>query len=139
MQNEKLERLLDYYAEDYRIESFSYKMMGKLLEIENIKKRLQAYDIQELYVYGGGYLGVQLYNAVRKLTNVKAIVDKSGGISVDVQGIKSMSVQELEANYANEKIIITPVRYYRPIKKDLTRFIEEENILFLGEFLEGVI
>lgn len=136
---EKLEELIDYYAEDYKIESFSYKMMGKLLETENVRSRLKAYGIQELYIYGGGFLGVQLYNAVKEYTDVKAVVDKSGGISVDVQGIYSISVEELENVYSGERIIITPVRYYKVVKKDLIRFVEEKNILFLGEFLEGVL
>lgn len=136
---EELEKLIDCYAEDYRIESFSYKMMGKLLETEDVKRRLKAYGIQELYIYGGGYLGVQLYHAVREFADVKAIVDKSGGISVDVKGIHAMSVEELEGSYQNETVIITPVRYYTAIKKDLMRFIDEKNILYLGEFLEGVI
>lgn len=136
---EVLEELIDRYAEDYRIESFSYKMMGKLLETEKVKKRLKIYGIHELYIYGGGYLGVQLYNAVNGFADVKAIVDKSGGISVDVSGIHSISVKDLEKQYANEKIIITPVRYYAAVRRDLIRFIDGENILYLGEFLEGVI
>lgn len=136
---EKLEELLDYYAEDYKIESYSYKMMGKLLEVDKIKKRLEIYGIQELYIYGGGYLGVQLYNAVKDYIDVKAVVDKSGGIIVDVQGIDAISVEELEGRYKGETIVITPVRYYSVIKKDLIRFVDEKKILYLGEFLEGVI
>jgi hypothetical protein len=137
--DEELERIFDYYVEDYKIQFFSYKMMGKLLETENIKKRIEIYNIKNLYVYGGGYLGVQLYNAVKDFISVKAIVDKSGGLSVDVQGIKSISFDELKENYTDEKIIITPVKYYKAIEKDLKQFIDKKNILFLGEFLEGVI
>ena len=136
---EKLEELIDYYALDYKLKFYSYKMMGKLLEIENVKNRLKVYDIQELYIYGGGYLGVQLYNAVKDYTDVKAVVDKSGEISVDVQGICSISTDELENVYKGEMIIITPVKYYSAIKKDLIRFADEKNILYLGEFLEGMI
>lgn len=136
---EGLEELIDRYAEDYRIESFSYKMMGKLLEIEKVKKRLKTYGIHELYIYGGGYLGVQLFNAVNAFADVKAVVDKSGSLSVDVPGIRSISIKDLEKQYTNEKIIITPVRYYATVRQDLIRFIDGENILYLGEFLEGVI
>lgn len=131
--------IFEYYAEEKNIESFSYKMMGKLLETSNVKKRIEAYNIKDLYIYGGGYLGVQLYNAVKDIVNIKAIVDKSGGISVEENGIYSISFEEFINLYKNETVIITPVKYYKAIKKDLDKYIKDGNILFLGEFLEGVI
>lgn len=137
--DKELEKIFDYYAKDYKIQFFNYKMMGKLLETENVKKRIEIYNIRDLYVYGGGYLGVQLYNAVKDFVTVKALVDKSGGLSVDVQGIKSISFDGLKENYIDEKIIITPIKYYKEIKKDLEQFIDKRNILFLGEFLEGIV
>ena len=77
MSNEE-ELILDYYAQAYRLEMFSYRMMGKLLETDNVHNRLKKNNITELYIYGGGYLGVQLYNVVKPYVDVKAIVDKSG-------------------------------------------------------------
>lgn len=133
------EELFELYVNEYRIEAFSYKMMGRMLETDWIMQRLQLYNIQSLYIYGGGYLGVQLYNAIHDLTNVKAIVDKNGGLSVNVKGIPVISIDELMKEYADEKIIITPVKYYQKIKDDLLEFVAEKQILFLGEFLEGVV
>lgn len=131
--------IFDYYVQDFRIESFSYKMMGMLLETEKVKERIEAYHISELYIYGGGYLGVQLYNAVKNLTDVKAIVDRKGILSVDVRGIPVISLEQLKREYTNQRIIITPIKYYTSIKKDLREFVEEDKLLFLGEFLEGVL
>lgn len=133
------ELILDGYAYAYNLEKYSYQMMGKLLEIEDIKKRLKINKINELYIYGGGYLGVQLYNSVKGYTDVKAIVDKSGGLAVKAEGISVVSFDKLQEIYKGEKIIITPIKYYKSIKEELLRFIDEENILFLGEFIEGVI
>ncbi len=132
-------KILECYAEEKNIESFSYKMMGKLLETSNIKKRVYAYKIKELYIYGGGYLGIQLYNAVKDIVNIKAVVDKTGEISVKVKGIYSISFDEFTNRYKDETVIITPIKYYNVIKKDLSRYVNKEKILYLGEFLEGVI
>ncbi len=131
--------IFERYAEEKNIESFSYKMMGKLLETSNVIKRIEAYKIKELYIYGGGYLGIQLYNAVKDIVTVKAVVDKNGGISVEVDGIYSISFDEFINVYKGETVIITPVKYYSVIKRDLMNYIKDEDILFLGEFLEGVI
>ena len=132
--------IIDYYAEDYKIESYSYKMMGKLLEKEKVISRLQKFNLQKVYIYGGGYLGVQLYLALKDSDAVQGIVDKSGGVSVDIaEDIPAFTVEQLMERYQNEAIIITPVRYYSQIKNSLSSQIPEDNILFLGEFLEGVV
>ncbi len=133
------EEIFELYVRDYRIETLCYKMMGELLETEWVKERLQLYNIQSLYIYGGGYLGVQLYNAVYNMVNVKAVVDKNGGLSVNVKGIRTISFNDLVEEYSGEKIIITPVKYYQKIKDDLLKFVNEKEILFLGEFLEGIV
>ena len=133
------EEIFELYVKDYRIETFCYNMMGKLLETEMVKERLQLYDIQSCYIYGGGYLGVQLYNAVHNMVNVKAVVDKNGGLSVNVEGIRTISLDDLVKEYTDEKIIITPVKYYQRIKDDLSKFVNEKELLFLGEFLEGMV
>lgn len=132
------DELFELYVRDYRIEELSYKWMGKLLERERIKKRIDYYDIHELYIYGGGYLGVQLYNAVCDMVNVIGVVDKKGILSVDVNGIHTISLNDMRNEYNGEKVIITPVKYYENIKNDLKEFVDEGSILFLGDFLEGI-
>lgn len=132
-------KIFEYYVEEKDIASFSYTMMGKLLETSNIKKRVKLWNIREMYIYGGGYLGIQLYNAVKDIVNVMAVVDKSGGISVEVNNVYSISFDDFIKVYKNEIVIITPVKYCKEIKKDLSEYVKNEKILFLGEFLEGVI
>lgn len=132
-------QLFDIYVEDYRIDSACYKMMGMMLEEERISKRIELHNIESVYIYGGGYLGVQLYNALVKKAKVKAIVDINGGLSVDVNGIRTITFEDLKKEYTGEKVIITPVKYYQTIKDSLMKFIDEDRILFLGEFLEGIV
>ena len=120
----KEEEIFELYVREYRIESISYKLMGKLLEKEQVKKRLELFDITSLYIYGGGYLGVQLYNAVQNLTDIKGVVDKNGGLAVDVKDIRTISLADLREEYNNQMIIITPVKYYQSIKKDLVNILK---------------
>ncbi len=133
------EEIFELYVRDFRIEASCYHMMGKLLEEDWVRERLQLYNMKSLYIYGGGYLGVQLYNAIHHAVQVKAVVDKNGGLSVNVRGIHTISLDDLKREYVDEKIIITPVKYYQKIKSDLLTFVDEREILFLGEFLEGMV
>ena len=58
---------------------------------------------------------------------------------MNVKGIRAISFDDLMEEYAGEKIIITPVKYYQRIKDDLSKRIDEKQLLFLGEFLEGMV
>ena len=105
-----------------------------------MKQRIELAKMENVYIYGGGYLGIQLYYAMKDMTNVEAIVDKSGGICIEDGDIPVISFEQMQSSYNGEKIIITPIRYYSEIKKELMQFsVEEKNILYLGEFLEGVL
>lgn len=131
------EQIIDEYTWHCRIEAESYKMMGKMLDEGLIQERLDLYGISDLYIYGGAYLAAQLYRAVREKVHVKGIVDKEGrsAIKVDIPVIK---IEELRKTYRDEKVIITPPRFYRDARRELSQFIRAENILFLGEFLESL-
>lgn len=132
------EQIIDEYTWHCRIEAESYKMMGKMLDEEMVKERLEQYNISDVYLYGGTYLAAQLYRAIKKYTKVKAIVDQAGR-SVFKTDVPVINLEELRKMYFNEKVIITPPRFYREAKSELIQFIRPHNILFLGEFLEGVL
>ena len=133
------DELLDAYAKDLAVAECSYEMMGKLLDQDYLKKRLASLNAYELYVYGGGYLGIQLYRACEKLVKVLSIVDKQGGLRLKIAGIPVMDLEGLKETYKDEYIIITPVSYYQEIQQDLLSFVPENKMLFLGEFLGGVL
>lgn len=131
--------LLDAYAEDLAIAECSIEMMGKLLDQEYLKKRLASLNAHELYVYGGGYLGIQFYCACNKLIKILSMVDKQGCLRLNIADIPVTDLAGLKEAYRDEYIIVTPVRYYQEIQKDLLLFVPKTRILFLGEFLGGIL
>ena len=50
-----------------------------------------------------------------------------------------ISLDNLKKEYSGQKIIITPVKYYQAIWNDLSKFADKNNLLYLGEFLEGIV
>lgn len=133
------EELLDAYAEELAIAECNFELMGKLLNHDCLKKRLDSLNAHELYVYGGGYLGIQFYRTCEKLIKILAIVDKQGCLRFNIEDIPVIDLEKLKGLYKDETIIITPIRYYREIKNDLLLFVPENKIFFLGEFLGGIL
>lgn len=132
------DELLDAYAEELAIAEYSYEMMGILLNRDYLKERLKSLNAHELYVYGGGYLGIQFYRACEKLIKILSIVDKQGGLRLNMADIPVTDLKGLKKLYKGENIVITPVRYYQEIQKELLSFVPQTKILFLGEFLGGI-
>ena len=50
---------MDEYIHQYRVEAESYKMMGKMLDVSFVQRRLDQYNLSDLYLYGGTYLAAQ--------------------------------------------------------------------------------
>lgn len=134
----ELEELLDMYSYEWDIYLSSYDMMGRMLDRKRLKERVKKAGISEAYIYGGGYLGIQLYNAVNSFINVLSVVDKSGRLLVDVPGIPVISLDEFKLVYKNQKVIITSVKHYKAIYEELSAFVPEDRLLYLGELLGGI-
>lgn len=133
------EALLDAYAEEINIAVSSYELMGRLLDIGYVKRRLELSGLSEFYIYGGGYLGIQFYNIARKFVKILAVVDKKGALAIDVPYIPVIDINELKKVYKGQKVIITSVKFYREIKNDLSDFVSQDQIMFLGEVLGGIL
>lgn len=131
--------LLDAYAEELAIADCSFEMMGRLLDSKYIKERFGFLNDDGLYIYGGGYLGIQLYRACNKLVRVLSMVDKRGCLVLDLPDIPIINLDGLRKAYQGENIIVASVRYYREIRKDLLPFVPGDKILFIGEFLGGIL
>ena len=113
--------------------------LGKLLNVKYIKERIKLLNITEMYIYGGGYLGIQLYYATSKLVYVPAVIDRENELSIKTLDIPVMGIEELKRIYKEEKIIIASLKFYREIQKDLSNFVPQNQIMFLGEFLGGIV
>ena len=131
--------LLDANAYEMEIASAGYEMMGRMLDHRAVISRLKENELTEFYIYGGGYLGIQLYQAVYNEINVISIVDKNAGLVIDLPNIPVLGLEEFENQYAGQHVVITPAKFYIPIKKYLSRFVPEERILCLGELIGGVL
>lgn len=133
------DEILDIYAEELAIAECSFELMGRLLDRASVKKRIECLKSDRLYIYGGGYLGIQFYNACSSQIKVLAVVDKKGHLRFNIEDISIISLECLKRAYKGEMIIITSVRYYQEIREDLLSFVPKTQILFLGEFLGGII
>ena len=126
--------LIDIYGEQSEIFSKSYYMMGRWLDKNFIKKEIQKRELSDIYIYGGGYLGIQLYRAIIPYVNVLSVVDKKGKLMIEMEDIPIMDMVNFRTYYKDQEVIVTPLKFYREIYYELKTFITEEKIIFLEEF-----
>lgn len=131
-------KLIDAYAYDMNVASSSFEFMGRLLDIEYVKKRIELFGLSEIFVYGGGYLGIQFYNSVHEFVNIQAIIDRRQKIQIDSYAIPVVDIGRLREIYNGQTVIIASVRFYHDIRNELLGFVSEEKIMSLGEFLGGM-
>lgn len=132
---ENKDELIDIYGYQAEIFSRSYNMMGRLLDCRFIRNEVERRKWSDVYIYGGGYLGIQLYKAVSPYVNILAIVDKKGKLLIDsIDDIPVIDMNIFENQYRNQPVIVTPLKFYREIYHDLKEFISDDKIVFLEEF-----
>lgn len=134
---EQKEELLELYMQETDLYMTLYEMMGRMLNRKNIASRVVELGLHEVYIYGGGFLGIQLYNAIHNLLHTCTVVDRKGELNTDIPEIPVIGIEKLKDIYINEKIIITPIKFARSIYEELMEFIPDKNLMFLGEFLGG--
>ena len=126
-------------AYESEIFSASYELMGQMLDREYVKNRLEMLELFDVYIYGGGYLGIQLYNAINLFVNISGVVDKSGKLLLEISDIPIIDLNEFRSQYRQQRVIITPIKHYKSIYKELSEFVPKDKILYLGEFLGGIL
>ena len=132
-----MRELLSEYRHEYDILFNEYELMGVLLNHNQILQRIKDLKIESCYIYGGGFLGIQCYRSICEMTEVKGIVDKSGGLKFNLPEIRVVDMDTFKNSYAQDMVIITPVKYASEIYKELIEFIQDDRLLFLGEFVLG--
>lgn len=134
---ENIGELLDVYASEMEIASAGYEMMGRMLDRKYLESRLKMAGISNMFIYGGGYLGIQLYYAINQSANVLGVVDKSGKLLLDIPDIPVISMEGFSEIYKGQDVIITPIKFYQSIFESLSDFVPEGRMMYLGEFLGG--
>lgn len=82
-------------------------------------------------------MAIQLYRIGKKHIKIKGIVDKSGRMVLN-EKVTVMLLDELKKKYENEFIIVTPLRYYSEIKRELEQFVDTTKIMDIGELFFGI-
>lgn len=135
----ELENLLNEYAYESELFSASYELMGQMLDRKLVKKRIEMLELSDVYIYGGGYLGIQLYNAINRFVNVLNIVDKNGKLLLEISDISVIGLDEFRSVYKQQRVIITPIKHYKSIYLELSEFVPKDKMIYLGEFLGGIL
>ena len=131
------DELIDHYGYMAELFSKSYEMMGRLLDRNFVKREVEKRQWSNLYIYGGGYLGLNLYFAIIPYVNVLSIVDKSGKLKIHMKDVPTINMDDFKSSYCGEPVIITPIQYYREIHQELQGIVTENNMIYLEEF--GVV
>lgn len=131
------QQILEEYVDKYSIAMKSYELMGKMLDEKFVKERLDMFYIRDAYIYGGTYMAAQLYRIAKNYINILGIVDKSGKMLIS-EDINIITLEDLQKRYNGEQVIVTPIRFYSQIEKDLLEFADSKNIIFIGELFEGI-
>lgn len=131
------DELIDIYGYQAEIYGKSYSMMGRLLDPNFVKQMTEKGNLSDIYIYGGGYLGIQLYRAISPIVNVLSLVDKKGKLLIDgIDDIPVMNMDNFQKEYNNQVVIVTPLKFYREIYHELKEFVSEDKIIFLEEFVK---
>ncbi|MDE5699941.1 MAG: hypothetical protein K2I96_21475 [Lachnospiraceae bacterium] len=131
---EDKDALIDFYGYQSEIWGRGYQMMGQLLDRNFVAHKVEKWNITNVYIYGGGYLGIQLYRAITPFSNVLSIVDKNGKLKVEIKDIPVMNLDIFRQYYKDEPVIITPLQYYKEICNELQDVVSMGKIIFLEEF-----
>lgn len=129
------DELTSIYINDLELYQNMYELMGVMLDKTYVVKRLEEKKIDKIYIYGGGYLGIQFYNSVKDFITVLAIVDKSGGLKFSVDNVETVSIEEFRNRYNGEVVVITPIQFGEKIYEEIIQFVENERIYFIGEII----
>ena len=133
----EMDEILELCVYQMEIAAAGYEMMGRMLDQTSLQLTIKQAGISQIYIYGGGYLGIQLYKAVNQFVNVLSIVDQKGKLLIDIPDIPVISLDKLKNVYNGQKVVITPHKFSREIYQELSKFIEKDQLVYLGELLGG--
>ena len=130
----KTEReIFDSHIRREELLRIKFELMGQLLSPDVVKGIVDEHAWQSIYIYGGGYLGIQACCAFRQFIDVPCVIDRAGGLMVPRDDIEVIFPEELAKTDNDLPIIITPLEYAGDIRNNLLNYRGEERIFYLNE------
>ncbi len=133
-----MEDLNRLYGRELDFYSLAYDVMGKLLDSDSVIRFFAERNIERVYICGGGYLGIQLFNAIREKIEVIGIIDKSGKTKYPIKGAKCIDYQRFSEIYAGECVVVTPLQHNESIYNELKNLMDESKLIFVGEIIDKI-
>lgn len=125
------------YEEHIRKEELyrlKFELMGMLLDQTVIRSIIANRIWESLYIYGGGYIGIQAYKAFSRFVEIVGIIDRSGGLTIPIDGGKIYSLEEfVKEDDGRSPVVITPIESAQKIYQDLSDNVDEERIYYINE------
>ena len=111
-----------------------YELMGMMLNQVLISLIVHKRKWESIYIYGGGYIGIQAYRAFSPYANVVGMIDRTGGLMIPIDGVRVYSLEEFATEYDRKSpVIITPIEAAPKIYEDLANSIDKERIYYINE------
>lgn len=137
----KTERLhFDRYAEGEGLFREYYELMGQLLDTRFVEAMIEDKGWNQIYIYGGGYLGIQSCLAFQQFLQVLCIIDRKGQLIVGRSDIHTPVMTLTQWKNDHDKkvpVLITPLQYMDEIKRDLVN-AAVENYIGIHELVAGL-
>lgn len=127
------QNIFDSHVRREELFQIKFELMGQLLRLDTVKKIVDEHAWQSIYIYGGGYLGIQTCYAFRHFTNVVGIIDQVGELIIPKEDINVFLPKDLVEIHNDLPIIITPLEHAYIIQNELLKYMKEERIFYLNE------
>lgn len=132
--NENELRIYEEHIRKEELYRIRFELMGLMLDSVTIRSIIDIQKWKSLYIYGGGYMGIQAYRAFSPYTEIVGMIDRSGGLMIQIEGVKVYSLEEFVKEYDGKSpVIITPLESARAIYRDLIGYVNEERIYYINE------
>lgn len=129
-------KLLYKEQEILQKQSVNYEVINKLLSIEGhnlITNYVQLNNLNRVIIYGAGTIGKILFDIIKKVCNVEAIIDENNLNKFEFYNTNIINCKDIyKLKY--DRIIITPIHSYNIIKsileeKKIDNFVLVTNII----------
>lgn len=133
----ELDRLIEMYATELDFAQTKLNLLTCILNEKTIDQQIARNHIQDIYIYGGGILGLQLSLAVRNKCSLHGIVDKKEKTIVYLPNVPVLSLFAFQQLYKDETVIVTPLKNISEIQSDLSDFVQKDKLIHVVDFLRG--